>query len=371
MFCQIYWGHRLPLIPGPSAVLLIGVIASQGFDMSTIYTSILIGGLFITVLALSGLFGFFQRLFTNNVVSVVLLLIAFTLAPTILNLMIDRKSGIDPIYNICFSLSLIFLMFVFYRFMKGIWQSTLIIWAIIIGSVFYVSIFPIDRYNHFLSEGPWFSGFFHQMTSHLSIQPGVLIPFIFCYIALAINDIGSIQAVNELLEPEDIDRRISRGISLTGMANMVSGVLGVIGPVNYSISPGVIVSTKCASRFTLLPAAVIMLLLSFLPAATGFIGSVPSSVIGSVLAYVMASQISAGLIMAFRDGDGKGFEYKNGLVIGFSILLGTIVAFLPSQVINSLPIFLRPVFGNGFVVGVVSAIILEQIIFSKWDRDEP
>ena len=77
MFCQIYWGHRLPLIPGPSAVLLIGVIASQGFDMSTIYTSILIGGLFITILALSGLFGFFQRLFTNNVVSVVLLLIAF------------------------------------------------------------------------------------------------------------------------------------------------------------------------------------------------------------------------------------------------------------------------------------------------------
>jgi xanthine/uracil permease len=201
------------------------------------------------------------------------------------------------------------------------------------------------------------------MTVHLEIQPGVLISFFFCYIALVINDLGSIQAVNELLEPQGIDRRILRGVSLTGIANIISGILGVIGPVNYSLSPGVIVSTRCASRFTLVPAAVIMLILSFSPAATGFIGSVPSVVIGSVLAYVMASQIAAGLIVAFRSGGGEDSQFENGLIIGLSILLGTIVAFLPSQVINSLPLFLRPIFGNGFVAGVLSAIILEQGIF--------
>jgi xanthine/uracil permease len=57
------------------------------------------------------------------------------------------------------------------------------------------------------------------------------------------------QAVNELLETKDPDKRISKGIFVTGLANVFSGLLGVIGPVNYSMSPGIIISSGCASRF--------------------------------------------------------------------------------------------------------------------------
>jgi xanthine/uracil permease len=370
LFCQIFWGHRLPLIPGPSAILIIGVISSQGFGLSTIYSSVMFGGLFITVLAVSGLFRHFQKLFTSNVVAVVLLLITFTLAPTIQNLMIDSKSGINPLYNMSFSLILVFLMFLFYRLLSGIWKSTLIIWAMIAGSFLYFMSFPAGLAEDLFSDALWFSGFFQQMTRHLSIQPSVLISFIFCFIALSINDLGSIKAVNELLEPPDIDNRITRGISLTGLANIASGFFGVIGIVNYSISPGVLLSTRCASRFTLLPAVAIMLVLAFFPAATGFIGSVPSVVIGAVLAYVMTSQAAASLIFAFKGVEGEGFQIENGLVIGLSILLGTIVAFLPTQVINLLPPFLRPIFGNGFVVGIVSALVLERILKSGTSSNE-
>ena len=81
---QVLWGHRLPLIAGPATVLLIGVIASQGFSAGDIYTSILIGGALLAVLALTGLFAQVRKVFTDRVISAVLLLIAFTLAPTIL-----------------------------------------------------------------------------------------------------------------------------------------------------------------------------------------------------------------------------------------------------------------------------------------------
>ena len=365
LFCQIFWGHRLPLIPGPSAILLIGVVASQGLGMPAIYSSVIIGGLFITVLAVSGLFRYFQKLFTTNVVAVVLLLITFTMAPTIQKLMIDAKSGINPFYNISFALAFVLIMFLFYRLLNGIWKSTLIIWAMIAGSFFYFLIFPDGLADDPFSDALLFSGFFQNMTLHFSFQPGVLISFIFCFIALSINDLGSIQAVNEFLNSSDIDRRITKGISLTGLANVVSGFFGVIGPVNYSISPGVIVSTRCASRFPLVPAAVIMFILSFFPVAIGFIGSVPSVVIGAVLAYVMASQVAASLIVAFRDTQGEGYQFENGLVIGLSVLLGTIIAFLPIQVINTLHPFLRPVLANGFVIGVISVLILEHIVFRK------
>ncbi len=365
LFFQIYMGHRLPLIPGPSAVLLIGIIASRGFPFSDIYTSVAAGGLLITLLAISGILRHAQMLFTGNVVSVVLLLIAFTIAPTILDLMIDQKSGVTPLYNMSFAVAILFCMLLLHRFLGGIWKSTLIIWALAFGSFVYHLLFHVHIPEYLPGiHSSWFDQFIVDINTRLSFQPGIFISFIFCFIALLINDLGSIESVNELLEVSDREIRVKRGIAVTGIANLASGFLGVIGPVNYSMSPGVIMSTGCASRYTFIPAAFIMLILSFMPALTSFIGSVPPVVIGSVLAYVMTSQIAAGLTVAFKDSEEEGFRFENGMVIGLSVLLGTMVAFMPSTFTNNLPVYLRPIIGNGFVAGVIASILLENIFFT-------
>jgi xanthine/uracil permease len=360
LFCQLFWGHRLPLLPGPAAVLFVGVIASQGFGMDVIYSSVMIGGLFITVLGVSGLFKHLRRFFTANVIAAVLLLIVFTIAPTIQKLIIDSGSGASPISNLGFAFALVFVMFLFHRLLSGIWQSTLIIWAVIAGSLLHLLFFPEIGNHGTCVDVPWFGGFFRQMDLPFSIQPGVLISFLFCYMALSINDLGSIQALNEMLKTTDMDGRVTRGISVTGLANVVAGFLGVIGPVNYTVSPGVIAATRCASRFTLVPTAAILFALAFLPAVTGFIVSVPPVVIGAILAYVMITQVGAGLMVAFQKKEG--FRFEDGLVIGASILLGTLVAFLPGGVLEGLPPFLRPILGNGFVAGIACALVMEQLL---------
>jgi xanthine/uracil permease len=361
---QIFRGHRLPLLPGPSAVLLIGVIASRAFDVSTIYSSIIVGGIIIVVFSLSGFLKYINRLFTSNVVSVVLILIAFTIAPTIMDLMIDKNSGIAPSHNMSFALVSVFLMFLFHRLFKGVLKSTLIIWAIVLGSVIYYFIFPVDSPSLNFND-PGVNLFFSELNLKPVFHPGVTVSFIFCFIALLINDLGSIESVNEVLEVKERQDRVKRGITVTGFANIASGFLGVIGPVNYSISPGIILSTGCASRYTLIPTALILLVLSFLPLVTGIISNIPSVIIGSVLAYVMASQIAAGLIVAFKDTPKDGFPMESGMVIGISIFLGTIVAFFPQSMVESIPLYLRPVLTNGFVAGVVSAVLMEQVLIRK------
>ncbi len=368
LIIQIFWGHRLPLLPGPSAVLLIGVIASSAFGMPVIYSSIIIGGILIAAFSISGLLKYVTGLFTSNVVSVVLILIAFTIAPTIMDLMIDKNSGIDPSRNMSFALVTVFLMFLFHRLLKGTLKSTLVIWAIIFGSVIYYFIFPVNPPSPAV-KGPQVNIFFSDMTLKPVFHPGVIISFIFCFIALLINDLGSIESVNEVLEAQDRKGRVKRGITVTGLANIAAGFMGVIGPVNYSISPGIIINTGCASRYTLIPAALLMLVMSFLPIVTGIIVNIPSVIIGSVLAYVMASQIAAGLIVAFKDKGSEEFRMESGMVIGISIFLGTIVAFFPDSMVESIPLYLRPVLTNGFVAGVISAILMEQIFLRKNEGD--
>jgi len=365
LLAQLIWGHRLPLISGPAAVLLVGIVSSQGFQLSAINTSMMIGGIFVGILASTGLFSYFKKLFTARVISVVLLLIVFTLAPTIMDLMTGQKSGISPSLNLTFSILLVFIMFLLHKVLPGNWRMSLIICSIACGSVIYFLIFPGAFSKDVFTQGSWLGFFFSDLTLRPEFAPGVLVSFIICYLALTVNDLGSIQSVNEMLTPDHTDRRVNRGIIVTGIANLVSGFMGVIGPVNYSLSPGVLASTRCASRYPLFPAAIFMLLLSPFPRLIGLIGSVPSAVIGGIMVYIMASQVSAGLQIAIQDLREGGFSFESGIVIGMPVLLGNIVAFLPAQILDSIPLMLRPVMGNGFVVGVVGAIFLEHLVFKN------
>ncbi len=364
LLCQIFWGHRLPLIPGPSAVLLIGLIAGQHAGNHAVYTSVMIGGLLLAILSVSGLFRLLRRLFTVNVITVVLLLIAFILPPTIVGLIIDGQTGVRSLYNLFFALGLTLLTFLFYGLLKGIWRSTLIIWAAAAGVLLYYTAFPGDVKELFALRNISSESLLDHMTYTLSFEPGLILSFIFCFIALSVNDLGSIQSVNELLETDFQEKRISRGIFLTGLANILSGFLGVIGPVNYSMSPGIIISTGCASRFSVIPAAFIALLLAFLPAAAGIIVMTPSVVIGALMAYLMGTQVASGLMIAIKNR-ADGFQYEDALVIGAAVFLGLIAIFLPAHVISLLHPSLKPLMGNGLVVGVISAIILEHLALKK------
>jgi xanthine/uracil permease len=360
LLCQVLWGHRLPLILGPATVLLIGVIASQRFALNTIYSSILLGGLILALVGVTGVFGHLKRLFTARVVAVVLLLIAFTLVPTMVRLIVPSPAA-APLHRVSFALALVTATFFAHQALTGIWKSTLIVWAMALGSAAYFMVFPATGGGSPAPAPSILAGFWSDLTSRLDVHPGVFISFLFCFLALSINDLGSIQSLDELMRPSGMERRITRGMTLTGLANVLAGFFGVVGVVNYSLSPGVIASTGCASRFTLIPAALALLGLSFSPAALGWIGAVPSLVVGSVLIYVLSAQIAAGLIVAF--GAEHPFTFESGLGIGLPVLLGAFTASLPGPVVDTFPTVLRPIVGNGFVMGVAAALVLEHVVF--------
>ena len=361
LFGQVLWGHRLPLVSGPSTVLLIGVLAASGFTLEVIYTSVMIGGFILALTAIFGLFGHLQKLFTPRVIAVILFLVAFTLLKPVISLIQGPPDSSQALVHLLFAFGLILGMFFFQKNIKGIWKSTFIVWAMVVGTLAYYLIFSSSEKSVVPVQLPAFSFFFKHLILKPSFDTGVFLSFLFCFLALSINDLGSIESIEELIKPSDMPGRINRGITLTAIGNILAGFFGIVGPVNYSSSPGVILSTGCASRFPLIPAAVILAFISFSPAAMGLMDKTPPVVIGSVLLAILCFQISAGLSVVFKAE--PEFRMETGLVIGLPVLLGTIIAFLPEGVINTFPLTLRPILGNGFVIGVFTAFILEHIIF--------
>jgi xanthine/uracil permease len=362
---EIIWGHRLPLIMGPSSVILIGIISSHGFDLDAISTAVISGGVILGIAGMTGVFGHLQRLFTPRVVAVVLLLIAFTLTPTIMKLVSDPQ-GTTPQVNMVYALALTLLTLILHRFLAGIWKSVLIMISMFVGSAAYFLIFPENLNMTVIASSKFVAPFFTNMIGRLSFDAGLLISFFVCFVALSINDLGSMQSINALIDTKDMAKRINRGVFFTGLANVTAGIFGVIGQVNYSMSAGVVAATGCMSRFTLLPAAAILLLISFSPVTIGFMGIVPPVVIGSIMFYVLCSQVSAGLLVAFESL--RELTFDDGMIIGMPILIATVIAFMPAAFFQGFPGILRPIAGNGFVVGVIVVLLMEHGIFRKSGR---
>ncbi len=360
---QVLWGHKLPVISGAAVVVLLGVTVSQSSSPHAVYTAVIIGGLVITLLAISGLFEFVRKLFTTTVVAVILLLVGLTLSPTILRLITDRVGQVAALANIMFALALVAAMFILHRVLRGMWKSTLMIWIMALGSLLYYLLFPQSLSRVLVEDVDLVRGFFGGLTIKPSFELGVVVAFLFCYLALSINDVGAMQSLDPLLKPSNMARRIRRGTTITGLSNILAGFFGVMGIVNYSLSPGVIISTACASQYALIPAALIILLLSLSPVIITVLASVPSVVIGCVLAYIATSQLAYGLVVAFQEAKDGGFALDDGLVIGLPVLLGTVIAFLPDEVAATFPVILRPILGNGFVVGVIAVLVLEHVVF--------
>jgi hypothetical protein len=89
--------------------------------------------------------------------------------------------------------------------------------------------------------------------------------------------------------------------------------------------------------------------------------TMPQLIIGSVLFYILANQVAAGLSVAVS-GD-RPFTFKDGLGIGIPVLLGTVLSFLPAETVAGFPDFFRPIAGNGFVMGVIASLFVEHVLF--------
>lgn len=360
LLLQLFYGHRLPLIIGPATVLLVGILTSQGCTIDTIYTSIMVGGAALALLGITGLFASLEKLFTTRVVATILILIAFTLAPTILQLIVLVPPGGSVFYHFCFALVFILGLFLADRFLSGIWKSTLIIWAMIAGSLLYLAFFQYQWPGG--DEQGWFSVFLIGIKPRFALDFGVLLSFLICFLALAINDLGSIQAVGRLISPPEMNKRITSGIIMTGLTNLLAGFLNVIGTLNLSLSTGIIAAGGVASRYTLVPAAIGLMLISFLPKLVAFVGGIPALIIGVILLYIMCAQVAAGLMVAFGSHP---FTFDDGLVIGLPLMLGIIISFFPDNVLAAFPTLLLPVAGNGFVVGTLTVLLMEHGIYRK------
>ncbi|MEM0203375.1 MAG: purine/pyrimidine permease [Archaeoglobaceae archaeon] len=351
LIAQLLFGHRLPIVPGPPAVLIVGIYATLESGLGTIYSSIAVCGIILSAFALSGKINSLQKFFTENVITALLLLIAFSLIPLILEMLVSNKNAI---FNVFFAIALVLALFGVGRKMRSVWDSMILL-ALVFGSLAYLAIFP----QEFNTEMPRFEFMFFSPNFEFSLRFDVLIVFLLCYLALAVNDISSIYSTGRIIKAENMEKRVRKGVSITGLSSLLSGLLGVIGTVNYTLSPGIIHTTKSSSRLALIPTGLALITIAFIPSIIFVFSVIPKAVVASVFLLVLCSQIAIALTRVRIDDEESGF------VIGFPILVSVVISFLPPEIFGDMPYAVKAFLGNSFLIGILLVIFLEHVIFKR------
>lgn len=353
-FVQVLFGHRLPIVAGPAAVLLVGVLSAIGSGASSnaIYSSIAVGGALLLLLSFGGLLPYVQRLFSARSVIVILMLIALTLAPVIRDLTFPANaSSEEHIFGLIFTFVALPLMVLMNGRLRGVAKSLTIPIVLVLGSVAYGLCFG---YEFNTSTSASLSTLF---ISGFEFDLGVMIAFVICYIALLINDIGSVESLGTMLGSDKMEGRLNRGIRLTGVMNIVAGALGVLGPVNFSMSPGVIASTRCASRYALIPSTLLLIVCALSPELIAILTAIPNTVIGVILLFLMGTQLAASFEMIHSTRAISSFG--EALNVGLPLMVAMLCQLMPRGIVPSI---IEPLICNGFAMGVIMALLMEHVI---------
>jgi uracil permease len=321
------------------------------------------GGFFLILIGIFKWFKWLSSLFTPHVVGVILILVALSLLPFLYPSLI----GINKVYAYgeltVFGSSLLIVLFVSFlsHRLRGFLQTTSMLAGILFGLILF--LFKGGISLTVVRQSSWFA----MPSPFLGVWPSFSLPAILAivctYLAVMVNTVGSIQGISEIVGKEGLEDRIHRGIGMTGVGGLTAAFLGVAGLVSFSISPGVVLVSRVASRYVLTMSGAIMILCAFIPKLWALLTAVPPSVIASVLFVTLSSQLMVG-INVMLSGEGK-IERREYFTVGLPILVGTMVSTIPRQFFQLLPNAIASLVGNGLVMGILLCLFLEHVLFRQ------
>jgi uracil permease len=363
MILQTLWGHRYPLLDGPSSALLLTLLILAPGGLPAIQGGMVAGGIFLLLLGGFRLTRYLEPLFTDSVISVTLILIAVTLLPFLAPLIIGMSPALprgDPlIFGV--SVATVLLIALFSHWLSGFPRTISLLLGILGGTALMALLGRLATTS--LRDAAWMTLPSPLIPGFPVFSTGTIAAFLVAYVAVVINGVGSIYSIGEVVGKEGMSSRVSRGIGFTGLGGLLAGAVGAIGTVSFGISPGVVLVTRVGSRFPVTFCGAFLFSLAFLQKPLALLLSIPASVIAASLVTAMASQVGAGISVLTRSG--RRLEGRDYLVIGLPILWGAITSILPESFFGLFPPGAQVFLKNGLVVGIILVLVLEHILLRR------
>lgn len=373
---QVMFGHRLPIIEGPAGMwwgvflVLITMNMQMGGTTQTLLAELemglIVSSLVFILLAVFRLLNRLRALFTPVVTGTFLVLLSMQVSKSLVEGVLGiGYEGSDQVIPKIVLLSLLLISFTVGIMMKakGMLQSMAVLIGLGTGWLLY-ALLGMVRFPE--EQAPWAA--LPQVFPFGVPQwnTGIVITCVITSAILLSNLIASIQVFASAAEEKVTDSMINRGSFMTGIGTLLAGLFGTVAAVPLTAAASMVVLTRIASRLPFLLASIGFIVLGLLPRVGQWLSTIPQPVGYAILFTVFGQLLGFGL----RDYKRMELNLKDLFIIGFSLLSGVGLMFVPGSAWANLPSVFGYIVGNGLIVGVTLSIVLEHVVFKRKQQAE-
>ena len=339
------------------AFIAVCVAALVTAGPATMASLIVVSSLF--QFAMAARLSLLRRIFTPVVSGTVIMLIAATVTPVVLNSAVDVPEDVDPSAAVIPALATLVTVLALVLRAPPAWR----LWSPIIGiAMGCVVATPLGLYDiQGVLDAGWI-GVPLDGWPGFDLNPGAefwgLLPaFIIVTLVGAIETIGDGVAIQRVSRrrPQATDFRVVQGaLNADGMGNLLSGLAGTLPNTTYSTSISLADVTGIGSRRVGIIIGASIVAIAFLPKVAALLIAIPSSVAAAYILVLLGLLFVQGMRIVVQEG----VDHRTATVAGISFWLG--VGF-QNQWIFADQLgdgFVSILLGNGMTSGALAAVIM-------------
>ena len=315
-----FWkiGVRLPLLQGVtftavSPMIAIGTAVGGGTEgLVTIYGSVIVAGLFTFFAA-----PYFARLvkyFPPVVTGTVILIIGIALLPVAAGDIVrsfgpqdlrgngmytklpDGTFALQPpvqLRDLAYALGTLLIIVLIQRFFKGFVATVAVLLGLVLGTLAAWALG--DAHFSEVGSSDWvgYTAPFHFGAPKFAIT--AILSMIVVMVITMVETTGDVYATGEIVQKRIKGDDIARAIRADGLATTLGGVLNSFPYTCFAENVGLVRLTQIRSRFVVVTAGVIMILLGSIPKAAAIVAGIPSPVLGGAALAMFAAVAVVGI----------------------------------------------------------------------------
>ncbi|SOC42507.1 uracil/xanthine transporter [Ureibacillus acetophenoni] len=371
---QAFLGHKRAIMEGQSG-LWWGVIltlcttaVAQGMPLDILGGSLTVGIIITSIITLIiGLTGFgpkIAKLFNPAVMGVFMFLFGCQLIGIFLKGMLGIPFGnqaesaqIDVAVSLLSIAIAILVIFISVKAHASVRRYGLLI-GIIVGWIAYVLIFkpenPVSESTSFglelfpLGEPAW--------------DLGIIITTVIAGLLNIANTFGALKGTESMYNVKTTKKEYRASLTITGVFTFIAGIFGLVPNSPYVSSIGFLSQTGIIKRIPFVLGGFMFLVMGLIPPIGHFFSQLPLSV-GSAALFVSYLLLLNSSLNFFKQVK---FNTVNVYRSAVPMFVGVVVMTLPASYFVTIPDVIRPVLSSGLLVGIIIALILENLI--KWDK---
>lgn len=367
-------GHRMPIVDGPAGIwvgvfVLMGQMAALNgqnalVNLQLLEGAMLLAGLILFVIGVAGWMKKLLRIFTPLVNGVYLIILTFQLSGVTLKGMVGvSETEVQmELGNVGLSFFVFILVIALSIWGKNWMKSYAVLIGMLVGWVLYVFIngeSNMPKISEVAAIPQLFAWGFPKLDA------GTIFSAIIVACVLVSSVIVTVSSMQQVLKEQErgkervIQRQghLERAGLISGIANMLSGAFSTIATVPFSVSVGFVRTTGQTKMGPFFIACLLFIAVSFFPFLYTYLSTLPEPVANAAMLALFSQMVGIGIRSVMKEE----LDQRRLTILSLSLTLGVGVMFLPTDVFTGLPTVAQYIFSNGILVGILTALVLEQV----------